>query len=220
MKLTDGKKTVEIRMHVWNGSGLDPDWSYDFFETGSLTTDDATGASVVDDVDYCIDQAQDWANKTGDYAEVAPWEENQERFVFVTEQKEEDTMTKFEKSPGTTDPVEVTLDLEWEGGCIYVMTGTYRAVRVTCGYAIGAETGLHNSLNTYAIAELGAVDDEHNFVPDVWQEHDIGRGILSKQLIGTPKACEGWDPDPDDEDIDWDAYDEWTREVVERLLAS
>jgi len=85
MKLTDGKKVVEIRMQVWNGSGYGPDWSYDFFEAGDL--DDATGASVVDDVDYCIDQAQDWANKTGDYAEVAPWEENEERVVFVEEQK-------------------------------------------------------------------------------------------------------------------------------------
>ena len=117
-------------------------------------------------------------------------------------------------------PVEVTLDREWEGGRVYVMTGTYRAVRVTCGYATGAEAGLHNHLDTYAIAELGAVDDDHNFVPDMWQECDIGHGILSKQLIGTPKACEGWDPDPDDEDIDWGAYGEWTEEVVERLLAS
>ena len=84
MKLTDGKKAVEIRMQVWNGSGYDPDWSRDFFEAGGLPTDDATGASVVDDVDYCIEQAQDWADKRGDYAEVAPWEESQERFVFVT----------------------------------------------------------------------------------------------------------------------------------------
>ena len=117
-------------------------------------------------------------------------------------------------------PVDVTLDREWEGGCVYVMTGTYRAVQVTCGWATGSETGEHNNLNTYAIAELGTVDDAHNFEPDVWQEHDIGHGILSKQLIGTPKACEGWDPDPDDEDIDWDAYGEWTEEVVERLLVS
>jgi alkanesulfonate monooxygenase SsuD/methylene tetrahydromethanopterin reductase-like flavin-dependent oxidoreductase (luciferase family) len=85
MKLTDGKKVVDIKMQVWNGSGYDPDWSQDFFEAGSLATDDS-GASVVDDVDYCIEQAQDWAKKRGDYADVAPWEENQERFVFVTEE--------------------------------------------------------------------------------------------------------------------------------------
>ena len=86
MKLTDGKKVVEIRMQVWNGGGYEPDWSQDFFEAGGLPTDDATGASVVDDVDYCIEQAQDWANKRGDDAEVAPWEGNQEGFVFVTEE--------------------------------------------------------------------------------------------------------------------------------------
>ncbi len=110
---------------------------------------------------------------------------------------------------------------EWEGVSIYVMKGTHRAVRVAYGYATtGEELGLHNHLDTYAIAELGAVDDEHNFVPAVWQECDIGHGILSKQLIGTPKACEGWNPDPDDEDIDWDAYGDWVDAVVERLLAS
>lgn len=72
MKLTDGKKVVEIRMQVWDGNGYEPDWSQDFFEAGGLPTDDATGASVVDDVDYCIEQAQDWANKRGDHSEVAP----------------------------------------------------------------------------------------------------------------------------------------------------
>lgn len=86
MKLTDGKKAIDIKMQVWTGSGYDPDWSQDFFEAGGLPTDDATGASVVDDVDYCIEQAQDWAKRRGDYAEVAPWEENQERLVSVTEE--------------------------------------------------------------------------------------------------------------------------------------
>lgn len=30
-RLTDGKKTVEIEMMVWEGSGYTPDWSKDFF---------------------------------------------------------------------------------------------------------------------------------------------------------------------------------------------
>ena len=27
MKITDGKKTVEIKIQRWNGSGYDPDWN-------------------------------------------------------------------------------------------------------------------------------------------------------------------------------------------------
>ena len=83
MKLTDGKRVVEIRMQVWNGNGYDPDWSNDFFEAGGLPFNEEVDAHIVADVDYCIEQAQDWENKQGDYADVPPWEENQERAVFV-----------------------------------------------------------------------------------------------------------------------------------------
>jgi hypothetical protein len=83
MILTDGKRTVNITMRVWNGSGYDPDWSADFFNAGGLPTDEETGAKVVEDVEYCIDQAQDWENKRGDYADVPPWETEQERMVIV-----------------------------------------------------------------------------------------------------------------------------------------
>ena len=85
MKLTDGKRTVAIKMQTWNGSGFDPDWSSDFFDVGGLPADDDTGASIVADVDYCIDQAQDWENRRGDYAEDAPWEVDQGRSVFVAD---------------------------------------------------------------------------------------------------------------------------------------
>lgn len=57
MKLTDGKRTVEITIRRWNGSGYDPDWSQDYFCAGSLTYDEAKDAYVVDDVQYCIDMA-------------------------------------------------------------------------------------------------------------------------------------------------------------------
>ena len=60
MKITDGKKTVEIRMMVWEGNGYSPDWSLDFFEAGSLPYNDETDTYTVDDVDYCIDQAMEW----------------------------------------------------------------------------------------------------------------------------------------------------------------
>lgn len=57
MKITDGTKTVEIRIQRWNGSGYDPDWSIDFYEAGSLPYDEETDTYTVDDVDYCIDMA-------------------------------------------------------------------------------------------------------------------------------------------------------------------
>lgn len=72
MVLTNSKKTVNIIMKEWNGSGYGPDWSNDFFGTGVLEKieDDNYGtAYIVRDVDYCIEQAEDWKNMRGDYAE-------------------------------------------------------------------------------------------------------------------------------------------------------
>lgn len=57
MKITDGTKTVEIRIQKWNDSGYDPDWSNDYFSAGSLPYDAETDTYTVDDVDYCIDMA-------------------------------------------------------------------------------------------------------------------------------------------------------------------
>lgn len=57
MKITDGKKTVDIRIMRWNGSGYDPDWSADYFGAGALAYDEDLGAYIVDDVDYCVDMA-------------------------------------------------------------------------------------------------------------------------------------------------------------------
>ena len=59
MKMTDGKRTIDIQMKVWNGSGYGPDWSIDFFDAGSLPRNE-DDVDVVDDVDYCIDQAREW----------------------------------------------------------------------------------------------------------------------------------------------------------------
>lgn len=38
MKMTDGKKTVEITMKVWNdfNTGYSPNWSNDFFQRRHL----------------------------------------------------------------------------------------------------------------------------------------------------------------------------------------
>lgn len=62
MKLTDGKMTVEITMKMWDGNSYGPDWSHDFFEAGSLEKDEETGAYIVEDVEYCMDAAEDWQN--------------------------------------------------------------------------------------------------------------------------------------------------------------
>lgn len=64
MKITDGTKTVEIRIQKWNGSGYGPDWSADFFEAGCLPYDEETDTYTVEDVDYCIDMAQTEARMT------------------------------------------------------------------------------------------------------------------------------------------------------------
>lgn len=87
MKLTDGKRTVDIKMQVWDGSGYGPDWSNDFFVAGNLPRIENKHGLVyiVKDVGYCIDQATDWAGKHGDYAAVAPWEENEARVVTADE---------------------------------------------------------------------------------------------------------------------------------------
>lgn len=34
MKLTDGKRTVDIIMMEWDGNRWNPDWSMDFFAAG------------------------------------------------------------------------------------------------------------------------------------------------------------------------------------------
>lgn len=57
MKMTDGKKTVEIKIQRWNGNGYDPDWSADYFDAGSLPYNEETGTYTVEDVDYCIEMA-------------------------------------------------------------------------------------------------------------------------------------------------------------------
>lgn len=64
MKLTDGTKTVEIKIQRWNGTSYDPDWSNDFFEAGNLPYDEETDTYTVDDVEYCIDMAMDEARLT------------------------------------------------------------------------------------------------------------------------------------------------------------
>lgn len=83
-RLTDGNKTVEITMNNWTDNGYTPDWSADFFEVGCLQYIEELDAYQVKDVDYCVDQAMDWKNNTGDYIDYdADPEEVENRTVDV-----------------------------------------------------------------------------------------------------------------------------------------
>lgn len=63
MKITDGKRTVEIRMMIWQETGFSPDWSNDYFDAGQLPYDDETAVYTVQDVEYCIDAAREWESE-------------------------------------------------------------------------------------------------------------------------------------------------------------
>lgn len=87
MKLTDGKKTVEIKIQRWNGFGYDPDWSADYFTAGSLPYDEETDTYTVEDVDYCIEIANEATEDgaCGKYDENGDLVRDEDMFVFVEE---------------------------------------------------------------------------------------------------------------------------------------
>lgn len=87
MKLTDGKKTVEIKIQRWNGSGYDPDWSADYFAAGSLPYNVETDTYTVEDVDYCIETANEASEDgaCGKYDENGDLVRDEDMFVFVEE---------------------------------------------------------------------------------------------------------------------------------------
>ncbi len=73
--LIDDSKAVEISIREWDEENTQygPDWSADFFEVGGLkTVDDPEFAYIVEDVDYCIEQANDMVASVGDFAEDGP----------------------------------------------------------------------------------------------------------------------------------------------------
>jgi len=58
------------------------DWSQDFFNTGELEYDEDDDAYIVNSIEYCIEQATDWANDAGDYdSEEEP--DNDVKYVYV-----------------------------------------------------------------------------------------------------------------------------------------
>lgn len=85
IRLIDNNKAVKISIREWDdeSSQYGPDWAADFFGAGGLkTVEDPELAYIVDDVDYCIEQADDMVAGEGDYSNCDP-QPNQ--FVDVTE---------------------------------------------------------------------------------------------------------------------------------------
>lgn len=82
-RLSDGKKTVEITMNNWTGSGYTPDWSADFFQVGGCAYDDERNVYVVPNVEYCVDCARDWENGRWDGDEDAAQDDLDSRCVDI-----------------------------------------------------------------------------------------------------------------------------------------
>lgn len=85
-RLKDRKtgEIVEIEMKTWqeDQNQYTEDWSNDFFEVGCLEHDEEDDTLyLVDDVEYCIEQANDWKMSKGDFNEA---EYNENNTVFVT----------------------------------------------------------------------------------------------------------------------------------------
>lgn len=84
--LVDKNKAVEISIREWDEENTQygPDWAADFFEVGNLKhveNEELELAYVVDDVDYCIEQANDMVAGVGDFA----GDPQPNQFVDVTE---------------------------------------------------------------------------------------------------------------------------------------
>ena len=73
--LIDKTKAVEVTIREWDADSVQygPDWSNDFFEINAMEyVDGLDEAYWVDDVDYCIEQANDMVAGVGDFAEYGP----------------------------------------------------------------------------------------------------------------------------------------------------
>ena len=71
IRLIDNNKAVEISILVWDEESMQygSDMAADFFGVGGLkTVSEPEFAYVVDDVDYCIEYANDMVSGEGDFA--------------------------------------------------------------------------------------------------------------------------------------------------------
>lgn len=88
-KLTDGKRTIELCLSIWDGKNY-----YDvtsWIMEMSVPYDSEKEAHIVQDVQYCIDYAMEWRDKCGDFYQERFDEfgdeivSTEERSVFVYE---------------------------------------------------------------------------------------------------------------------------------------
>lgn len=84
-RFTDGKRTLEITMKVWNGNSYDPDWSNDCFGVGALEYDEERDAYMVEDVEYLAEVAQDWERGEMEGEDEVSEEEIENRKVWIEE---------------------------------------------------------------------------------------------------------------------------------------
>lgn len=81
----DGKNVVQIGLHEHSVDSVFQDridFSADFYDVGSLPYHEELGAYVVDDVNYLIEQAEDWLNQRGDFKDdIVP--EGKERTLDI-----------------------------------------------------------------------------------------------------------------------------------------
>lgn len=94
---------------------------------------------------------------------------------------------------------EIKMAATYDDGELYIHEASEAAVKVIYGYATGNQTGLHNELDTFAIARAGVMLD--------------GEFIGSKEVLG-------WNPEEsEDDEVDWEAYEAWVEEACQELLA-
>lgn len=85
-KFTDGTITKCITMKVWMDGQWSPSFEADFFEVRGLPYDEESDTYKVDDVEYLIEQANDWKHGIGDYqddAEGQPGHTPEDRGVLI-----------------------------------------------------------------------------------------------------------------------------------------
>lgn len=96
------------------------------------------------------------------------------------------------------------------------------AVMVVWGFSTDSETGPHCWTNSFAMAELGRLNEDGDFERIAYTEDNLGaKGqeprVYSKQVLGMPIECEGWDPNPDKEE-DWEVFSIWINDYCRRVL--
>lgn len=85
---------------------------------------------------------------------------------------------------------------------VYILEGTDKAVKVEWNFATGSDVGVHNRYNSYAVAELGAIDEDGEFADEV-----------EDYILFNPD----WDEETDSDDA-FDELEAWKEEAVKKLL--